>query len=294
VRDYLDVFLELKREIGDQLRYNADEQSGAGVLLLPFKDSMGDNFVIRLRHLDSSFVLDDGGVIENALFVMSEVFGGAKPNKLVSDLVSSFGCQIDAGEGLIKLVVDQREVIPRLLHFVKLLVTLDTMLVEVSREERKKGKPQRVSLGPRASQRIRRSLTPLIKAKKVTPRFTVDGLAVPDWMVDFAYKPLVEMLAREIQMVILITVDLAVLDPIIKSAHAFSRAIDIKAAHADYDILVAFDRHGQNSASLHAANFLAQHQVDSKAYRAIDLSDKSRFLELVGRVHRETGMSLTP
>lgn len=293
MRSYAEIFGELKQEVGNQLHYYLDEPSGAGILLLPFKDSMGDNFVIRLRQRDGSYVLDDGGAIRNALFIMSEIIGGAKPNKLVSDLVSSFGCQTDTATGLIELVANQKEVISKLLHFTKLLVTLDTMLVEVGREERKKEKPHRVSLGPRASQRIRKSLTPLIKAEKVTHRFTVNGLTVPDWMVDFAYKPLVEIFIREIKLVILITVDLAVLDPIIKSAHAFSRAIDIKAAHADYDILVAFDRHGQNSTSLYAANFLLEHQIDNRAYKTINLSERPEFIKLVNRVHRETGMSLT-
>lgn len=292
MKTYEDIFGELKEELGNQLHFYLDETSGAGVLILPFKDSMGDNFVIRLRENDGYYILDDGGVIKNTVFIMSETVGGAKSNKLVSDLVGSFDGRFDRAEGLVELAANQGQIIPKLLHFTKLLVTLDTMLVEIVKEERKQEKPQRISLGPRASQRIRKSLTPLIKAEKVSHRLIVDGLTVPDWMVDFAYEPVAEPLARTIELVALITVDLAVLAPIIKSAHAFSRAVDIKAAHGKYDIRVAFDRHGQNSASLNAANFLIEHQIETKAYSTIDLSRPTEYSELVSRVNREAGMPL--
>jgi len=292
MKTYEDIFRGLKEELGNQLRFYLDEASGTGVLVLPFKDSMGDNFVIRVRENGGSYILDDGGLIKNTVFIMSETVGGTKSNKLVSGLVKSFDSRFDQAEGLIELAANQGQIIPKLLHFTKLLVTLDTMLVEVVKEERKEEKPHRVSLGPRASQRIRKSLTPLIKVEKVSHRLIMDGLTVPDWMVDFAYEPVVEPISQTTELVAIITVDLAVLDPIIKSAHAFSRAIDIKAAHGKYDIEIAFDTHGQNSNSLHAANFLIQHQIETKAYRTIDLSKSREYSELVSRINRETGMPL--
>lgn len=293
MKTYEEIFFEFKQEVGSQLYFNLDELSNIGILHLPFKDSMGDNFVIRLSANNSHYVLDDGGLIKNALFIMSETIGGVKHNKLAADLVSSFEARFDRSEGVIQLAAKEVEIIPKLLHFTKLLLTLDTMLVEIERDERKEEKPHRISLGPRASQRIKKSLFPLIRAEKVSHRIIIDGLTVPDWMVDFAYKPVTLPLARGVELVILITVDLAVLDPIIKSAHAFSRAVDIRSAHSNYNILVAFDTHGQNSNAHHASEFLTQHQVDTKAYTAVNLSIGTEYAELVNRIGREAGMPLT-
>lgn len=288
-----ELFVQLKEEIVKELHFSIDETSDSCVFVLPFKDSMGDNFVIRLKEREEYFVLDDAGMTQNMLFMIAETVGGVRAGRLVHGLFSSFGAHSDQAEGVVELKSRYDEVIPKLLHFTKLLLTLDTMLVEIVKEERKAEKPQRQSLGPRASQKLRKSLKPLIKVDKISHRFIVDGLSIPDWMVDFAYKPVFEPLAHTVELVVLITVDLAVLDPILKSAHAFSRAVDIKAMHANYDIRVAFDRHRQNSSSLNAANFLTQHQIGTRAYTAIDISEQPRFGEFVNQINRETGMPLT-
>ncbi len=293
MKTYEDIFRQLREEVGDQFRLYLDETSDMGVFVLPFKDNLGDNFVIRVRENDGYFILDDGGIAKNTLFIMSETIGGVKSGKLVSVLVRSFDARFDKIEGLVELVSGYDEVVPKLLHFVKLLVTMDTMLVEIGKEEKELARPYRQSLGLRASHRIRRSLRPLIQVRKVDYRVTVDGLTVPDWLVDFAYKPTLELLAIEVEMVILISVDLAVLDPVVKATYAYSRAMDIKAAHAKYDIRIAYDTHGQNSASASGANFISEHQIYDKAYTAIDLSKRENFAELVRTVNRETGMPLT-
>lgn len=293
MKTYEDIFRELKEEVENQFHFYVDETDNAGVFILPLKDNLGDNFIIRLRGNEGYYILDDGGVTRNALLIMSETVGGVKSSKLVSALLRSFDARFNRAEGLIELVSGFDEIIPRMLHFTKLLATLDTMLVEIVKEERELVKPQRQSLGPRASQRIRKSLSPLIKIRKVSHRFIVDGLTVPDWMVDFAYEPKLEPIAQSVELAVLITVDFAVLDPVLKATYAFSRAVDIKSAHAKYDIKIAFDRHGQNSTSLNAANFLIEHQLDSRAYNTIDISKAPNYAELVNRINRETGMPLT-
>ncbi len=293
MKTYEEIFGVLKEEVGKQLDFYVDEIENVGVFILPFKDNLGDNFVMRLRRNEEHYVLDDGGATTNTLLIISETVGGVKSGKLVSALIRSFDAHLNRAESLIELKSGFDEIIPKVLHFTKLLVTLDTMLVEVAEEERELARPQRRTLGPRVSQRVRKALNPLIKVGKVSHRFMVDGLTVPDWMVDFAYEPKLEPVAQTVELAVLIAVDLAVLDPVLKATYAFSRAVDIKSAHEKYDIRIAFDRHGQNSASLNAANFLAQHQTDSQAYTTIDLSKKQKFSDLVNLVNRETGMPLT-
>lgn len=293
MKTYEDIFRELRQEVGNQFHFYVDETYDAGIFVLPFKDNLGDNFVIRLKQNDAHYILDDGGVTRNTLLIMAETVGGVKSSKLVAALLRSFDAHFNRAEGLIELVSGFDKIIPEILHFAKLLVTLDTMLVEITKEEREVAKPQRQSLGPRASQRIRKSLNPLIRMGKVSHRFIVDGLTVPDWMVDFAYEPKLEPIAQLVELVVLITVDLAVLDPVLKATYAFSRAVDIKSAHAKYDVKIAFDRHGQNSTSLNAANFLVEHQLDNRAYSTIDISRSPDYAELVNRINRETGMPLT-
>lgn len=288
-----EIFKQLQDDVVRQFQLLRDRTSEASVFVLPFKDSYGDNLVIRLRENEKCFILDDGGIASNALFVISETVGGIKANKLVSSLIKSFGARLDQTEGLVEIESGYNEVIPKILHFTKMLITLDTMLVDIAKEEREEEKPERQSLGPRALHKLRKPLKPLIEAGNIKPRYVVAGKAVPDWMVDLAYKPLYPYLARQSELVLFITVDLAVHDPILKSAHAFSRAVDIKAAHENYDIRIAYDRHGQNSTSLNAANLLSEHQADSKAYTAIDLANEQDFVKLVNQVRQENGMKLT-
>jgi len=293
MKKYEHIFISLKEELCNRIQYYLDEDSGAGIFIMPIKDNMGDNFVIRLREKNSHYIIDDGGAIGNTLFIMSETIGGTRASKLVSDLTHNFDCHPNRAEGVIELIAPEEKIVSTLLHFTKLLVTLDTMLVEVGKEEREAERPQRQSLGPRASQRVRKRLKPLIKAEKVRQRVIIAGLTVPDWMVDFAYEPKIEPVAHTIELALLITVDLAVLDPIAKATHAFSRAVDIRSAHANYDIHIGYDRHGQNSNSAHAADFISQHQIDTRSYHAIDLSNSSEYEELFNRISSETGMPIS-
>lgn len=291
---YEEIFEQLKREVGKQFHFYMDEISNVGVLTLPFKDSSGDNFIIRLSENNRHFKLDDGGTTKSSLFLITETVGGVRPSRIIDSLTRSFNAHFNESEGLIELTSEYDDIIPKLLHFTKMLITLDTMLLEIAVEEKEKEKekPHRVSLGPRASQKLWTPLKPLIKGEKVMRRFEIDGLTIPDWIVDFAYEPTVPHTAPLPDMVLLITVDLAVLDPITKAAHAYSRAIDIKAAHDNYGIRIAFDRHGQDSTSLHAANFLNRYQIDSKAYTSIDISERQDFVKLLRQIGQETGTML--
>ncbi len=286
------LFEKIKSEIGNQLDFYIDEKASKAIFVLPLKDNLGDNFIIRIGENKEHFVLDDAGMIQNTLFAINEIIGGVRAGRLVSVLVRSFDARLDKVEGVIELGSRYDEIVPKLLHFAKLLVTIDTMLVEIGKEEKALARPYRQSLGPRASQRMRKSLKPLIDVKKVNHRVSVDGLTVSDWMVDFAYKPITRRLATDVEMVILISVDLAVVDPVMKATYAYSRAMDIKAAHDKYAIRIAYDTHGQNSASASGANFLNEHQIRDKAYTAIDLSKAINYTNLVETVNRETGMPL--
>lgn len=293
MNNYQDIIDQLKKTLGEQCHFYSDEISGMFILVLPFKDSIGDNFIIRLKEENDGYILDDGGLINNSAFIISETVGGKKADRLVSSLVKNFNARINQEEGVIELSSRIDEIISRLFHFGKLLVTIDTMLVEVTKEEKETNKTQRESLGPRASHKLRKPLNQLIRDGIVNHRYMVDGLTVPDWIVDFAYRPTITQLGDLPEMVVFITVDLAVLDPILKAAHAFSRAIDIKAAHKYYDIQVAFDTHGQNSSSTNAKRFLTEHQMDNRAYAALDLSDTEKFDSILRRVRQETGAVLS-
>lgn len=276
----------------EQFDLMIDEASDSCILALPFKDSMGDNFVIRIREHNGLFVLDDAGVTENTLFTIRETIGDRKAEQLVNELMVSFDAHLDRAEGVIETKSQQGEINDKLLHFTKLLLTLDTMLVQTVSVEKQAEKPHRQSLGPRASQKIRKSLHPLIKEGLINYRYTIDGLAIPDWLVDFVYKPSLQPLAQTSEFVILITVDLAVVEPILKSAHAYSRAVDIKTAHQNYELRIIFDTHGQNSASSNAARFITEHELYSKAYKAIDVSEAAKYGDFVATVNREVALNL--
>ena len=59
MKTYEDIFRELREQVGSQFHFYVDETSDAGVFVLPFKDNLGDNFVIRLSENDGYYILDE-------------------------------------------------------------------------------------------------------------------------------------------------------------------------------------------------------------------------------------------
>ena len=286
------VLSRVINSVKGQLELVIDEKSDSYIVKLPFKDSMGDNLVIRVRCNDGQYLIDDAGTIENTIFTIRETIGDRKSEQLERTLANSFGASINLDEGVIEMEVGSDEVENSILNLTKLMLTLDTMLNQRISEERTIERPHRQSLGPRASQRIRKSLHPLISEGLVNYRRTVSGLTIPDWLVDFVYKPRVQPLTQTSELIVIITVDLAVVDPIVKSAHAFSRAVDIKAEHRNYELKIAYDTHGQNSNSENAANFLREHQLYRNEYETIDLSESENYMMLITEINREVALDL--
>ncbi len=287
-----ELFGDIINSIKEQYEIMADDTSESCVITLPFKDSMGDRFIIRIRENNNEFVIDDGGLIENTLFTIRETTGDRRAKHLVDGINSSFGARYNSDEGVIEIRSEYSKIKENILHFGKLLLTADTMLTQTVSEEKKEEKPHRQSLGPRASQRLRKSIHPLIKEGLINYRYSVDGLTIPDWLVDFVYKPRLKPLSESCELIVIITVDLAVIDPIMKSTYAFSRAWDIKKAHEAYDIRVAYDTHGQNNNSAYAAKFLSENQLYTKAYQSINMSETKDYAELLERINSETSLNL--
>ncbi len=290
-RELLDNFINYLEQECD---VRTDESSGSCILILPFQDSMGDNILIRISEINGYILLDDAGTTEATLFNIRETVGGKKVWETYNGLIASFGANRNSNNGTVEFKVESNEINDKILHFAKLLVTLDTMLIRISEEEKIKqiDRPHRHSLGPRASQKIHKSLLPLIKKGRVDYRTEINGLSVPDWLVDFAYKPSLKPISETCELIVLITVDLAVMDPIIKSTYAYSRAVDIKSAHDNYEIRIAFDTHGENSNTKHAANFLKEHEIKSGAYHSSDISKMWDYESFVSNINREMELKL--
>ncbi len=287
-----ELFGEVVDRIKGQFEVTIDDRLDCYIVKLPFRDSIGDNYLIRIRGDNGRYLIDDAGKIEHIIFKIRETIGDRKSEKLERALVNSFGANINLEEGVIEVEVDGKEVESSILHLGKLMMTLDTMLNQQVKEERETKRPHRQSLGPRASQRIRKSLHPVIDEGLVNYRHTVSGLTIPDWLVDFVYKPLIQPIAQTSELIVVITVDLDVADPIIKSAHAFSRVVDIKAEHKNYELKIAYDTHGQNSNSENAANFLREHQLYRNEYQTIDISKSENYARLVADINREVALDL--
>jgi hypothetical protein len=289
--DLCEKFLDY---IQNNLGYESEELSGYTIITLPFRDSFGDRFTVRLKQENGYVVLDDGGITDNTVFTIRETVGDKRAQQIVNSLLRGFGAVRNPEEGVVEYKIRHEQAEEHILHFAKLLFTLDTMLVQLLSEEKEKQreKPQRLSLGPRASQKLRKSLSPLIRERKVDYRQYVDGRTIPDWLVDFTYKPSLRPLSETCELVAVITVDLAVEDPIQKSSYAYTRAVDIKAQHANYEIRVAYDTHGQNTTSSLAANFLKEYALYSQSYEAVDMSPVADFNTLLDQISRELELRL--
>ena len=174
-------------------------------------------------------------------------------------------------------------------RFLKLVLTLDTLLAASSRDSRAREEPHKQSLGPRASQKLHSSLLPLIKTQKVRYKGIVDGMVIPDWLVDVQYEQRPVISRPRTETVLIIAVDLAVQDPVQRATHAHARAWDIKKKHSPYDIRVVYDTHGQNGSVGYAVEYLKEYSTTTGAYAPLDISTADRFNELIHRVDAEAG-----
>lgn len=280
-----------KIKIGFSVRL--DERSGYCIIKLPFKDMMGDYLIIRAKESGGGIILDDAGLVGNILFDIRETYEDKKSERLAKDLVEDFGARYSNFDETIEIETDPGRITGDLLGFSRLIISLDGVLRKPFKEKRAVEKPHKESLGPRASQKLRKSLKPLIKAEQIDYRVIINGLTVPEWLVDIAYKPIARTLVDSSELIVVIAVDLAVTDPLLKSSYAYMRAVDIRDAHKNYDIRLALDTHGQNSSSANAAEFLKLHERDREfeyIYKAIDISKKAEYDNFVIKVRDEVGI----
>lgn len=259
-----------------------DTALSESILILPFQDRMGDKIVVRL-HTGSptEILLDDDGFIANRFFLDGDRLPRYARDQ-VRGVLRHFRARENRECGTVELVSTQADLDKDMAIFTRMLVALDIMLDQWVRNSfaTKSADVARHSLGPRAASKIRSPLKPLIRENRVQYKKEVDGRSVPTWVVDFAYKPSDPNKGLSL----VIAVDLAVAAPLQKSALACIRAQDIKAAHANYDIQVAYDTHGWNSDAQYAADVLKNH---AQQYTPFDITNPQSCHELVRRIQEE-------
>jgi len=276
--DAIQEQLQLLWNKGVQVR----QEEGSCVVVLPFKDHLGDLVDLRVRSEAGKYTLDDYGRIAGLLFSTDQARGQTRASGILRRLADAYGLNINKDEGLLELTITEDEFPSKFLTFTKVLLTLGTILPSMVEEGA--GELRRESLGPRVSRRIRSHLKSRKLLDKVNSGWTVDGQAIPNWIVDYFYQS--QHPANQNQHVCIITLDLAVMDPLPKAERALSMSLDIKAIHRQYDICVAYDGHGQNGKVQSATNLIRQHQLDAGEYKAFDMfqdTEKGIFFERIER-----------
>lgn len=274
--------------------YEFHETESGCYLTTPFLDPSGDALAVRIQESPTHCVMDDSGYVAH---VMSRVAPNTaalrQAESLLRGLVGSFGATLNHDDGTVQLVSAQDRVTESIVRFIQLFIALDTVVGQLSFEGERQAARQRPTLGPRASTKIAKEIKPALDQNLIQRRAIVDGKAYSAWPVDFIYEPRKKLPIEGVSRVVVLGVDLAVQEPLLRASDAFMRVVDIKSAHQDYDIRVAVDPHGKNGMVDAAKKLLLEHQLDTKAYSVFDLGDRTRFADLTSQIRYEVGELLS-
>ena len=259
--------------------FDVREEEDSLWVSLPLHDRSGDPMAVRLRDTGSEILIDDEGVIAHLLVSLGDA--GSRGYRLLQTTANAYGLEINSDTGLVEMsaVPDDPDVAARAaLHFAKVVLSLDTILSEMLQ----RGQEARSKLGQRVVGTISKELKARKKLRHMERFATVSGSIVDRWKVDYSYKPLAIL---ENELVMIVGVDIGVAEPLSKAEHVLSLAMDVKGAHPDYLLRVAYDGKengvGKNGART-AVRMMREHGADLlSTFDLGDVGERKKFYEHV-------------
>lgn len=268
-----DVLLRLMREqLEDALRVRSLDRGGC-VLQIPFCDQAGDPLRLLVRLEGNRYIVEDAGTIAGHLFSLGQHTQDTPAYKLLHELIKAHEFEIDLNEGRVGTIVQEYELIDRVLDLAKVIITIVTatphMRVRAHRLRR---------VGSRVRAKIRQNYTEMRILHLVEPYYELSGTAVETWPIDFHWRVQQDNRMRDIY---ILAVDLDVAEPLQKVNYLTALAVDVKSMLNESSLRVVADAHGQNSEAAIAMRFLQQHRR-VLGYALFDFgndSERNRFLE---------------
>lgn len=249
---------------------------GGFLIQLPFTNFKGEPVEIGIIQVDEdSFQIDDVGYISGLLFELNEHSQEAAGHLLTKRLIDMYKFNMDYNEGVITQKISVEREIEKLLDFLKVVMSIETVLPFVSQpRKRLEGRKRlRAQLG-REIKQLHLPLT-VEKFAKVQGKHEV-------WDVDYRY------MRREDQVDILIlTADLGLKEPKERVAHIITLAsdvLDINLSNKQHrELRVVYSVNGNRSmATKRAVNIIEDYKsrIGYKAFNYANKESKTNFTDL--------------
>lgn len=246
---------------------------GDGFLVqLPFANYKGEPVEVGVTLQDNGNILiDDVGYISGLLFELNEHSEGARGNLLTRQLVDSYEFNIDYDEGIISEQISIVGEVEKLLDFIKVITSIETVLPFISRPRKKVEGRRRLSA--QLSREISQLRLPLRVEKlvKVTGKHEI-------WDIEYKYTR-----KEDNSEILILVTDLGLKEPRERAAHVVTLASDVLDADLRQrlrrELRVVYSSNGDNSeATRRAANIIDDYQ-NRIGYRAFNYNDpKSKSL----------------
>jgi hypothetical protein len=252
---------------------------GKIIMQLPFTNYKGEPIEIEVTaKSDGDIILDDLGFVAGSLFELNEYTEGAPGHLLTKNLADSYGLIMHYDEGVISGQVSVTEEVGKLLNFVKVITSIETVLPFIRRPRKKKEGRKRLStvLGKDIAQ-LHLPLR-VEKQAKVVGKHEI-------WDINYKYTR-----EEDGTDILILTADLGLSEPKERAAHVVTLASDLLdkevRASLQRELRVVYSSNGNGSSpTKRAADIIDDYQsrVGYRAFNYADVRDKSLFTNLTIR-----------
>ena len=251
-------------------------RDGQCLVVLPFWDNSGDPISVCVSIREGLAMVDDGGAVAGLLFSLGQHEETTPGFKLLESLQRSHGLELDFGEGLVRLTVNESDIYDGVAEMAKVVMAMLTVAPHM-REHQRNAR----SYGPRLRSKIAQRYQQMKVLSLVERHHRIDGAKVEGWPIDFRWPIGSNGQPKSVHVV---AADLAVAEPMNKAQKVVSLSLDTRAQRerAQDQLRVVIETGANDTASMEAGEFL-RFYGDSLAYELFDLgitNESSNFFRM--------------
>lgn len=251
---------QVKKFLVDGVKVRPIKDDGC-LLQIPFHDADGDPIQVAVYKAGDSIILHDAGVVAGHLFTLGQHTQDTPAFKLLRNLEKAYGLKLDFDNGRVTTTVIENQIGDALMDFSKVILTMVTAIPHI-RVEPHRLKP----LGQRLKAKIKDQYKQANVLDLVEHDYSLSGETVESWLIDFHW-----WIKRDdhIEQIYVVTVDLDVIEALVKAAKVTTLALDAQRSLAYDKLRIVLDSHGENS-NARIATSLMKRYSEKLQYRVYD------------------------
>lgn len=241
---------QVKRFLVDGVKVRPMKDDGC-LLQIPFHDADGDPIRVVIRKVGNSIILHDAGVVAGHLFTLGQHTQDTPAFKLLRNLEKAYDLKLDFNNGRVTTTVIENQMGDSLIGFSKVILTMVTAIPHI------RVQPHRLKpLGQRLKAKIKNRYKEANILDLVEHDYSLAGETVESWPIDFHW-----WIKRDghTEQVYVVTVDLDIIEALVKAAKITTLALDAKRSLAYDKLRIVLDSHGENSNASIATSLMKTH-----------------------------------